>query len=153
MQPKLGRMHLSHVLCQEIALSGMHFTVYWLNALLLDWRTHFVASLDMASATSRLLPSPYGYVYLGTGTQQLGRSLPLSGCLACPGLEAIVICYCSGGGKGRIEVLHTASRHPLSSPLFLCSAEKDKCLVWLLISNTTVAQNSETNIPTVFKTS
>lgn len=55
----------------------------------------------------RLLPSPCGYVYLGTGTQQLGRSLPLSGCLACPGLEAIVICYCSGRGKGRTGVVHT----------------------------------------------
>lgn len=66
----------------------------------------------------QLLPSACGYVYLVTGTQQLGRSLPLSGCLACPGLEAIVICYCSGGGKGRMEVLHTASRHPLSSALF-----------------------------------
>lgn len=63
-----------------------------------------------------LLPSPCGYVYLGTGTQQLGRSLPLSGCLACPGLEAIVICYCSGRGKGSMGELYTASRHHLSLP-------------------------------------
>ena len=62
-------------------------------------------------------PSPCGYVYLGAGTQQLGRSLPLSGCLACPGLEAIVIRYCSGRGKGRKGVLHAASRHPLFTPL------------------------------------
>lgn len=89
----------------------------------------------------RLLPSPCGYVYLGTGTQQLGRSLLLSGCLACPGLEAIVICYCSGaGGKGRMEVLLTASHHPLSLPLlFPSSAEMDKCLVWLLNSDMALA--------------
>lgn len=92
----------------------MHFMVRWQNALLLSGRNHFAASLWTWQAPHpRLLPSPCGYVYLGTGTQQLGRSLPLSGCLACPGLEAIVICYCSEGGEGRMEVLLTASHHPL----------------------------------------
>lgn len=76
-----------------------------------------------------LLPSPHGYVYLGAGTQELGRSLPLSGCLVCPGLEAIVICYCSGGGKGRMKGLHAAFCHPPPQPVSLSSADIDKCLV------------------------
>lgn len=34
-------------------------------------------------------------------TGQLGRSLPLSGCLVCPGLEAIVIGSVGGGVSGK----------------------------------------------------
>lgn len=91
--------------------------VRWQNALLFGRELILPLVWTWQAAHPRLLPSPCGYVYLGTGTQQLGRSLPLSGCLACPGLEAIVICYCSEGGVG-MEVLFTVSHHPPSLPPF-----------------------------------
>lgn len=118
--------------------------VLWsVGRMLCSWAERLILPLARTwqAPYPRLLPSPCGYVYLGAGTQELGRSLPLSGCLACPGLEAIVICYCSGGGKGRMKGLHTAFCHPPSQPVFMSSAEIDKCLVKCTTSDqsTTVA--------------
>lgn len=59
----------------------------------------------------QLLPCSRGCISLEAGTRQLGRSLPLSGCLVCPGLEAIVICS-GGGGKSAESVSHISSLQP-----------------------------------------
>lgn len=128
-------MRLSLVVCQEIWLVQHAFygSLAECFALGQNWDSFCRWSGHGKAPRPRLLPSPCGYIYLGSGTQQLGRSLPLSGCLACPGLEAIVICYCSGGGgEGRMKVLLTASRHPLSLSLLseLCWNGQVSCLTF-----------------------
>lgn len=82
-----------------------------------------------------LLPSSCGCVGLGAGNQSLGRSLPLSGCLTCPGLGAIVISYSSGGGEGRKRVCFTQplailAFAPLSELRLVLSIEKGMDGFW-----------------------
>lgn len=94
-------MRLSLVVCQEISLVQDEFYGLLGECLALRKKDSFCC----LSGHSMLhipdsCPLPVAVFIWEPGTQQLGRSLPLSGCLACPGLEAIVICYCSGRRKG-----------------------------------------------------
>lgn len=99
---------------QEITIVRQRFFFFWVppkHAPFLFFHFERLQVRTWQAPHPWLLPSSCGCVYLGAGNQQLGRSLPLSGCLTCPGLEAIVISYCSRRGKGRERLLHTALRH------------------------------------------